>query len=80
MEVDDESAVSEITILPDGRVFVLGASRQVLEILDVLNPKDAGLKQRLERAGSGAPEISGAEGCQSERTPQIARHLGGDLA
>ena len=33
MESDDETAMSEITILPDGRVFVLGASLQVLEIL-----------------------------------------------
>ena len=51
MEADGETAVSEITILPDGRVFVLGAARQVLEILNVLNPRDAGLKQRLECIG-----------------------------
>jgi hypothetical protein len=50
MEADDETAVSEITILPDGRVFVLGASPQVLEILETLGPEDAALKQRLRHA------------------------------
>jgi hypothetical protein len=53
MEADDD-AVSEITILPDGRVFVLGASRQVLEILETLSPEDAALKQRLKYAGGVA--------------------------
>lgn len=50
MEPDDETAVSEITIQPDGRVFVLGASRQVLEILGVLNPEDVMLQRRLQCA------------------------------
>jgi len=50
MEPDHETAISEITILPDGRVFVLGASHEVLEILEALNPGDAGLKRRLEHA------------------------------
>ena len=50
MESDDETAMSEITILPDGRVFVLGASLQVLEILEVLSPEDAALKERLKHA------------------------------
>lgn len=51
MEPHDQTALSEITILPDGRVFVLGASRQVLEILEVLSPEDAALKHRLSRTG-----------------------------
>jgi hypothetical protein len=50
MQPNHETAVSEITILPDGRVFVLGASRQVLAILESLNPDDAALKRRLENA------------------------------
>ncbi len=54
MELDDETAVSEITILPDGRVFVLGASRQVLEILEVLSPKDTAIKERLRHAAGMA--------------------------
>lgn len=46
-EDDDETAISEITILPDGRVYVLGASQQVLQTLEVISPNDAVLKQRL---------------------------------
>ena len=38
------------TIAP-ARVFVLGASREVLEILEVLSPEDAALKERLKHAG-----------------------------
>lgn len=60
MEPDHQTAVSEITILPDGRVFVLGASRELLEVLAVLNPEDAGLRQRLEYA-----DITGACGKMS---------------
>jgi hypothetical protein len=72
MEPDDETAISEITILPDGRVFVLGASLQVLEILEVLSPEDAALKKRLKHAGS--------EKDPSEREAQEStQHLGGDL-
>ncbi len=52
MKPDDETAVSEVTIQPDGRVFVLGASRQLLEILENLRPEDAALKRRLHRAVS----------------------------
>jgi hypothetical protein len=61
MEPDDETAISDITILPDGRIFVLGASRQVLEILEVLSPEDAGLKQRLKRTG-GVEYLKGEVG------------------
>jgi len=55
MEPDDEAAVSEITILPDGRVFVLGASRQVLEVLETVNPEDTVIRRRLKRAAGSQP-------------------------
>jgi hypothetical protein len=54
MKDDDETALSEITILPDGRMFVLGASRQLLEVLEILCPNDATLEQRLKQAGATA--------------------------
>lgn len=73
MEPDEETALSEITILPDGRVFVLGASLQVLEILEVLSPDDAALKQRLKQAGE--KEVSSRR--QESEAPQ---RLGGDIA
>ncbi len=82
MEPDDETAVSEITILQDGRVFVLGASRQVLEILEVLSPEDAGLKQRLEHAGgeeARSARVSDPAENGDRRSPALLETFGPDL-
>ena len=48
LHLDDQSAISEITILPDGRVYLFGASRQVLEILYAIPLGDPALKRRIE--------------------------------
>jgi hypothetical protein len=54
MTEDLETAISEITILPDGRVYVFGLSRQILEVLQSFPTDDARLHrlheelQRLE--------------------------------
>ncbi len=34
---DELRGVSEITILPDGRIYVLGLSKELAALLDVLN-------------------------------------------
>lgn len=44
---DGESAVSEMTFLPDGRICLFGASRELLELLSSLNLGDASLDIRL---------------------------------
>lgn len=41
MEPDELSPLSEITILPDGRVYVFGATRPVLEIIETLRDQDS---------------------------------------
>jgi len=46
--VDDETHVTEISIGPDGRVYVFGLSRPVLEILATLQPDDAKLARLLK--------------------------------
>jgi hypothetical protein len=43
----EETDVTEITIQPDGRLYVFGASRDVLEALDAINPRDARLRAVL---------------------------------
>jgi len=48
--IEDETQVTELTIMPDGRVFVFGTSRQILEILHELDPHDEKLNRVLERA------------------------------
>lgn len=44
---DDETAITEITLLPDGRLCLFGASRQVLELLADLHLGDESLHLRL---------------------------------
>jgi hypothetical protein len=48
--VDDETLMSEITIQPDGRLYVFGTSREVLEVLDLLCPGDAHVARLLDQA------------------------------
>ena len=44
---DEETAISEITIAADGRIYVFGASFELLELLAVLNDRDVALQQRI---------------------------------
>lgn len=44
----EETALTEITIQPDGRVYVFGASREVLEVLDLISPHDSRLRAILD--------------------------------
>jgi len=45
--VDEECGITEITIRPDGRVYVFGTSRPVLEVLRAVNPVDAKFRRLL---------------------------------
>jgi hypothetical protein len=44
---EDQTLMTELSILPDGRIFVFGASRGVLEVLQLLQPRDPELARRL---------------------------------
>ena len=46
--LEDDSAISEISILPDGRVCIFGASEQVLEILDAIPLGDPSMRSRID--------------------------------
>jgi hypothetical protein len=48
LDAEDETRTTEITILPDGRICLFGASREVLEILGGMDLGDPALDQRLE--------------------------------
>ena len=45
---NDESSMTEISILPDGRVYLFGASREVLELLHAIPLGDPALAERIE--------------------------------
>ena len=46
--LDNEKNITELTIAPDGRVFVFGTSRPILEVLEALQPRDKKLQRLLE--------------------------------
>jgi hypothetical protein len=47
MNADDETAITEINLLRDGRICVFGSSREVLEILESLEFGDPALSARV---------------------------------
>lgn len=63
--LQDETTITEITIQPDGRLYVFGTSRQVLELLDDLRPRDVRLQRLLGHVR--AMEATAAEAKASDR-------------
>ena len=59
---DDESELTEITIYPDGRIFVFGMSGPMLEILIALEPNN----QRLQKLHEQTRHASGQVVSQNE--------------
>lgn len=56
MEQADESAITELMIQPDGRIYVFGASQRMLDLLGELCPRDTCLLERLARMASGTEQ------------------------
>jgi hypothetical protein len=56
----DESAESEITIMPDGRVFAFGITRPLASLLATLPTADARTRRLLERLGRHDPGVTAA--------------------
>jgi hypothetical protein len=48
LNADDETSITEISFLPDGRICVFGSSREVLEVLESLELGDPELDARIE--------------------------------
>jgi hypothetical protein len=44
----DQTTVTDITIRPDGRIFLFGTSRQILEVMEQLNPQSPVVRQVLD--------------------------------
>jgi len=49
-EALDETDLTEVTIQPDGRIYVFGASLPVLQILQSLQPNDPRVAAILKQA------------------------------
>lgn len=48
MQADEETSMTDIEIGADGRIYIFGASREVLELLRDLGFEDEHLRTRLE--------------------------------
>ena len=47
--ISDETHVTELTIAPDGRIYIFGTSRQILDVVRSLRPSEATAKRLLAR-------------------------------
>ena len=68
MSLEDDASISEINILPDGRVCLFGASQQVLEMLDAILLGDPTLSSRIEclRTTDLQPSTEPGEVCSAQ--------------
>ena len=57
MTLEEEISSSEITILPDGRVYVLGMSRPILEILQSLRAGDNRVQELVKHLGDMEKQV-----------------------
>jgi hypothetical protein len=73
VSLEDESPISEISILPDGRVCLFGASQQVLEVLDAISLGDPTLRSRIERLRTAHAQQATEpnEACSLHRTTEL---------
>ena len=56
--IEDETCITEITFQPDGRIYVFGTSREMLEILECLQPHDARLNRLLSTTRDGEVNLT----------------------
>ena len=54
---DEETAITEITFLPDGRLCLFGASREILELMGSLQLGDTSLDSRLATLRTTQPVL-----------------------
>lgn len=59
--LDDETSITEISFLPDGRVCLFGASRELISLLYDLNLRDRSLDIRHLQVHASCPTSSPSE-------------------
>jgi hypothetical protein len=64
---NDESSISEITILPDGRIYVFGMSRQVLEVIESFQVDDP----RVRRLSQHVKELTNCTSARQQPAPTV---------
>ena len=67
MDADEETNITDLELLPDGRIFVFGASREVLQILeDIQCASDGVLSSRLGIVLDSKSQTQFNQGSQQE--------------
>ncbi len=68
MDADDETNITDLELLPDGRIFIFGASLEVLQILDGIQcSSDGVLSSRLKNALDSGSQVQINDGFQQEQ-------------
>ncbi len=69
MDADDETNITDLELLPDGRIFIFGASLEVLQILDGIQcSSDGVLSSRLKNALDSGSQVPINDGSQQEQS------------
>jgi hypothetical protein len=58
MTDEEETPLSEIHILPDGRVYLFGAGRELLDVVAVINQHDVMLQRRRDACRAADPIVA----------------------
>ena len=68
MDADDETNITDLELLPDGRIFIFGASLEVLQILEGIQcSSDGVLSSRLKKALDSGSQVQINNGSQHEQ-------------
>lgn len=71
--VEDESNVTDIELMPDGRIFVFGTSLQVLDVLNELQTaRDGEISARLDSCQTTPTDQNMS--CHSRQTTSANEH------
>jgi hypothetical protein len=79
LQLPDETLITELTITPDGRIFVFGLSREVLDLLKNLNCCSDDIKQRMDYVDkleqSDQSRLTTGQGSSENLTPGNFAHI-----
>ena len=68
MEVGEDGTLSEITILPDGRIYLFGMTLPLLEMLAALPTRESQWKALLARSQPPS-ETEASDACTPQEEP-----------
>jgi hypothetical protein len=77
MALGDETRITEISIAADGRIYIFGASRQVIELLAAIELGDPMFDHRVRHAVM-RPDALAVDAVPSADSKHVELHRGDD--